>query len=795
MQLKYFVLTFLAGLSLISPAQTTNNGIVEGRIYNSKNNDPVSYATIVILNTNIGSQSDSDGKFIITDIKPGYIILRVTLIGYKPYTSEPIMVTGIHKVFAEIPLEEAQVNLQEVKIASSLFRKKEESPVSLKRIGIEEIEKNPGSNRDISRVIQAFPGVSSSLAYRNDVIVRGGGAAENRFYLDGIEIPNLNHFATQGASGGPVGIINVDFIREVNFYSGAFPANRGNALSSILELNQIDGNTENTKFKGSIGASDLALTLDGPLDQKTTFIVSARRSYLQFLFAGLGLPFLPTYNDFQFKVRSKLNNKNEISIIALGALDQFKLNLNADETESQRYILNYLPVNEQWNYTFGIAYKHFGKNSYDTWVISRNHLDNVQYKYRNNIEVDSLKILDYESFESENKLRYERTILNSTGYKINLGANFEYAKYFNNTFRQLFSGQPYVYKSSINFLKWGAFGQVSKSYYNNRLALSLGIRADANSFTTAMSNLLNQVSPRFSLSYSLGTKWTINSNIGRYYQLPPYTTLGFRDLAGNLVNKENAVKYITSDHLISGFEYMPNQTSKLSFEGFYKWYRNYPFSIEDSISISSKGADYGTFGDEAIRSTGKGRAYGIELFYQNTDLQNINLIVSYTLVRSESEDYLGKYIPTSWDNKHIINITGLKNLKRNWNIGFKWRFAGGTPYTPWDIEKSSITTAWEAQGRAYLDYTKLNQLRLKPFHKLDIRVEKEYFLRKSSLRFYIDVQNIYAFKADEPSQLVRATDAEGNFLPPAGNPLRYQLKTLETDDGTVLPSIGIIVEF
>ncbi|HQH41927.1 MAG TPA: Plug domain-containing protein, partial [Bacteroidales bacterium] len=223
------------------------------------------------------------------------------------------------------------------------------------------IEKNPGGNRDISRVIQAFPGVASTPAYRNDVIVRGGGPSENRFFLDGVEIPNLNHFATQGASGGPVGIINADLIREVNFYSGAFPASRGNALSSVLEFSTIDGNKEKTKFRGSVGASDLALALDGPLTSNTTYFLSARRSYLQFLFSALGLPFLPTYNDFQFKVRSRPDAKNEILIMGLGSLDNSRLNLNANETEIQRYILGYLPENKQYSYTFGAVTNIIGK--------------------------------------------------------------------------------------------------------------------------------------------------------------------------------------------------------------------------------------------------------------------------------------------------------------------------------------------------------------------------------------------------------------------------------------------------
>jgi hypothetical protein len=793
---RSLVVALIVWLTIQIQAQTAENGIIQGRVYNSKNNTPISYATVVIWGTTMGALSDSAGVVIIKGIKPGYVQLKVSSVGYNVYTSEPILITNSKKVFIDIPMEETQVSLAEVTIRASPFRKSEESPVSLRRIDIAEIERNPGSNRDISKVIQSFPGVSSTPAYRNDVIVRGGGAAENRFYLDGVEIPNINHFATQGSSGGPVGIINVDFIKEVNFYSGAFPASRGNALSSVLEFNQIDGNKDKLKFKGAIGASDLALTLDGPLDKKTTFIASARRSYLQFLFEGLGLPFLPTYNDFQFKTRTSLNEKNEISFIGLGALDQNKLNLKANETESQRFILGYLPVNEQWSYTVGGVFKHFHKNGYDTWVLSRNHLNNVQYKYLNNVEIDSLKTLDYSSYEIENKFRYERSLRNSNGYKINVGVNLEYAEYYNRTFQKLFNGTLVDYKSNLDFIKWGMFGQVSKTYLKDRLILSLGLRSDANNYSSQMDNLFDQISPRFSISYALSPQWTLDANAGRYYQLPPYTTLGLRNSSGELLNKQNKITYVSADHLVTGFEYQPNQLSKLSVEVFYKWYKNYPLSVNDSISISSKSVDFGTFGDEQVISAAKGKAYGVELLYQNKDLAGFNVILSYTLVRSMAASYAGKFIPTAWDNKHILNLTTIRNFKRNWNMGLKWRFVGGAPYTPWDINKSSLASAWDVQGRAFPDYSQFNQLRLRSFHQLDFRVDKNYFFNKWSLRFYIDVQNVYGFKADEPDQLVRQVGSNGELLPATGTPSRYSLKVLESEGGgTILPTVGVIVEF
>jgi hypothetical protein len=797
----FFALFFLMPLTIWAQP---GKGVIEGRVYNAQNNEPVPFANIVIWQTTIGSVSNFDGEFKFTGVEPGYVKLKVSSVGYETYVTEAFMVTNAKPVYLEIPLQEKTEQLQEVVVKASPFRLDKESPVSLRRIGVEQIEKSPGANRDISRVIQNFPGVASSVSFRNDVIVRGGGPSENSFYLDEVEIPNINHFATQGASGGPVGIINVDFIREVDFYSGAFPANRGGALSSVLDLKQINGNKEQLEIQGAIGASEASLTLDGPIGENTTFIFSARRSYLQLLFDVLELPFLPTFNDFQFKSRTRFDEKNELRIIGLGAIDDFELNRDANDTESQRYILDFVPVNTQRNYTVGAVYKHYRENGYDTWVLSRNFLRNRSYKYRNNREVDSLKRLDYVSDEAETKLRYENTT-QLNGYRINAGAGLEYANYTNNTFRKSFAGGEVVtidYTSNLDLFQWNLFGQVSKSYFDGLLSLSLGFRADANNYSPSMNNLLDQLSPRFSASYKLTPRWSVNFNTGRYYQLPPYTTLGFSNQQGDLLNKENGLKYISADHVVGGVQYLPNDQSKISLEGFYKNYNDYPFSLDDSISLANKGTDFGSFGDEEVKSVAEGRAYGLELLFRHQDLFGTNVVLSYTYVRSEFRELnqqlepTGSFIPSTWDNRHLLNLTATREFKNNWQVGLRWRFVGGAPYTPLDRQKSAQIDAWNARGRAYPDYERLNARRLEPFHQLDLRVDKQFFFDRWSLMLYLDVQNVYNFAADEPPVLIRRTGEDGQPLVDPDNSNRYLLKRLEVEEsGNVLPSIGVIVEF
>ncbi len=786
-----FFILFCSSLS------TMASGLVKGRVFDAKNNESIPYATVVISETTIGTVTDDQGNFTIDNLEPGFYKIKVSAIGFKTYISESFRITKATGATILVPLEEENVKLDEVVVKSSYFRKREESPVSLRTIGIEEIEKNPGGNRDISKVIQSYPGVASTASFRNDIIVRGGGPSENRFYIDGVEIPNLNHFATQGASGGPVGIINVDFIREVNFYSGAFPASCGNAMSSVLEFNQREA-SEKIKFRGTVGASDLAAAIEGPLSKSTTFMASVRRSYLQFLFQAIGLPFLPTYNDFQFKVKTKINSKTELSFIGLGALDQSKLNKSANKTEQQRYILGYLPENDQWNYTLGAVLKHFNPKGSDTYVLSQNKLNNSAIKYQDNIEQPQMLNLDYSSFEKETKFRYEHNYQSTTEFKLNYGVDLQYVSYFNRTLKKGYVGNAPLtinYKSSLEFAKYAAFGQLSHSFMDRLLNLSFGLRADGNSYSTEMSNPFSQLSPRLSASVRLTPGTSLNFNVGKFAQLPSYTTLGYRNFNGDLVNRNNDLTYIQVNHFVAGIEFRPSDNSQITVEGFYKRYTHYPFSIKDSVSLASKGADFDVYGDEAVIPVSKGNTYGFEVLGRLKKYKKLSAVATYTFVRSEFTDIHGVYLPSSWDNRHLLTITATRNLSKNWDFGMKWRYIGGAPYTPWDLNRSAIKTAWDAQGIGYLDYSKFNKARLNAFHQLDIRVDKSWYYNKWSLMLYFDIQNAYNFKSDRQDYLVRVEDAGGNPVTDPNNSGKYLLKTIKSSGGTVLPTIGIMVEF
>ena len=798
--------SLITGVILLSPfcyisAQTST---IKGRVFNSINNEAVPFANIYIDSTSVGTTSDIEGNYRITDLKPGTYSLTCSFIGFKTQISSEVNVSSARITTLDFALVEESTNLNQVVITASPFNKREESPVSLRTISSSEIYRNPGGNRDISNVIQILPGVASSSSFRNDIIVRGGAPNENRFYLDGIEVPNINHFATQGSSGGPVGMINVNFIREVDFYAGAFPANRGNALSSILEFRQIEGNDESLKGTFMLGSSDVGMTLDGPMGKKSTFILSARRSYLQFLFKALGLPFLPTYNDFQYKQTIKVDKKNRITLIGLGAIDDFQLNTSAnddivdeDAIRRNNYILGNLPVNTQWNYTVGANWKHFSSNSFQNLVVSRNHLNNRAVKYQGNIEQQEFLLLDYNSQEIENKVRLENTI-RKNGWKLNMGVGYENATYTNSTFNKIVVDGEVIdidFDSSLPLNKFAVFSQVSKELVKNKLLVSLGVRMDCNDYSEEMNNPLDQLSPRLSASYSMTEKLKANFNVGRYFQLPPYTIMGYRDSNDLLANKENNITYIQADHYIAGLEYNPSLLSKVTLEGFYKTYDNYPFLIRDSLSLANLGGDFGVIGNEPVNSTSFGRTYGVELLVQQKLLASIYGILSYTFVRGEFSDKNDELIASSWDNRHILNITAGKKFKNDWEVGMKFRYVGGAPYTPYDVDRSATIDVWDVVQQGVFDWDQLNELRSPASHGLDIRVDKKWYFNEWAINAYIDVQNIYNFQAVGQPYLDVERDDSGNPIVNPNNPLSYEISEIENVSGTVLPSIGLMIDF
>ena len=767
---------------------------VKGTVIDKSSRQPLEFINVMIVGLNKGGVTNAEGKFSIGQVPPGIYRLQASAIGYKTVTT-PEYILSTRDLHIQIEMEENQTELEGVTVTASPFRRDIESPVSLRIIGLQEIEKSPGANRDISRIVQSYPGVAfSPIGYRNDLIVRGGSPSENRFYLDGVEIPNINHFSTQGASGGPVGILNADLIREENFYTGAFPTDKGNALSSVLDFKLRDGDMERNSLKATLGASEVSLASNGHLGKKTSYLVSVRQSYLQFLFDMLGLPFLPTFTDAQFKLKTRFDARNELTVLGLGGIDKMKLNTKADD-EDNEYILSYLPKIQQETFTLGAVYRHYAGAHVQSVVASHSYLNNRNTKYQQNDESDPDHLmLRLRSTEQNTQLRLENSS-SFRNWKVTVGTCLDYSQYSNTTFQKVYTdrAQTFDYHTYLGIMRWGLFGTVNYTSIDERFTASLGLRADANNYSAAMKDLSDQLSPRLSLSYQLTEHWSLSGNAGLYYQLPPYTALGFKNNNGLYANKY-ALRYMQVSQGSVGLNWRKGDTFEVSVEGFYKDYDKIPLSVADGIPLTCKGNDYGVIGNELLTSTAQGRSYGAELLLKWLIAKKLNLASSFTLFKSEYRtDKESEYIASAWDNRFIFNLRGTYNLPRHWSVGMKVSCIGGAPYTPYDADKSSLVTAWNAQGKPYYDYTRYNEERLSAFTQVDIRIDKTFYLKRCMLGFYIDLQNIAGSKLKQADVLMSTGVIKNPDAPIAEQ--RYVMKSLKQESGTLLPTLGITFEY
>jgi hypothetical protein len=789
-----------------------NTATIIGTVKDKNTQETLIGATVLLEGTNLGAQTDIDGKFKITGIPPKSYNLRVQYVGYTPKSVFNIVITTGNIQTFNIELEPEGKNLSEVVVQSRSFGKKTETPLSVQSLTAEEIKSNPGGNFDISRVVQALPGVGGNTgggAFRNDLIIRGGGPNENVFYLDGIEIPVINHFATQGAGGGPQGILNVSFIEDVTLSSSSFKANVDNTLSSVLNFKQRDGNSERLQGNIRLSASELALTFDGPLTKNTTFLASARRSYLQFLFALIDLPIRPNYWDFQFKTTTKINDKTTLTTLGVGAISQFSFAVPENATPEDVFVIRSNPIINQWNYTMGAVLKRRITNGFVNVSASRNMFENRIDRFRDGRNGDeNARTVGIISQEIENKFRLDVNKY-SGKWKYSYGGVFQYVKFNNAGSTQITNpilgtnGQDSIpaisvrLNSAIEFFRYGFFADVSNRFFGDRLTVTFGIRADGNTFTNTGNEIWRTLSPRLSGSYALRSNFNINATVGRYYRMPIYTVLGFRDGAGNLVNRNN--EYLGVDHYVAGVEWLPTTTTRITVEGFYKSYFNYPVSVRSGISLANQGTEFGAIGNEPTTSIGKGRATGFEVFFQQKLTKNFFATVSYTFFYSQFSGRDERLIASAWDTRHLASVIAGYKLKKGWELGIRHRFAGGAPFTPFDLDASRQN--YLLTGTGTQDFTRLNTQRLGGFNQTDFRVDKKWNFKRISLNVFLDIQNIFRIVSPAfPQYNFQRTADNSAWATTDGQPIRIDgsngipVITPNVND-TFLPTIGFIVEF
>ncbi len=765
----YLCLFLLFGMFASPPvrAQTTPNvGAISGTVVNQVTQAPIPGATISVQGTKLGAISNKEGKFSVRNVPVGVYSVRVSSIGYEARFFTDIPVNSAKSCQLSVELKEIVRTTDEVQVKADYFSASGESATSNHVLSAEEVRRAPGVQEDVIRSVALLPGVGVTQAGRNDLVVRGGAPFENLFVVDNIEVPNINHFGSQGSSGGPLTLVNIGFVRGVQFSAGGFGAQYGNRVSSYTNISLRDGNEEHFSGDANFSATGFGLILEGPIGSDASYLFNVRRSFLDLLFKALGQSFIPDYWDMTLKTSWKLDPKNSVSFLFLGALD--KVTVDNDSLDG-RYKNSAIAFSDQDQYFSGVSWKHLFDNGYFTATLGRT------YSSFSSRQQDSLlnPIFSNTSTEGTNSLNINADLQLSPTTDLRFGSQTSFASKLSydasiiGPLRTDQNGIPRALDIDTTFTAFntGAYASL-QTEFPNIVKATIGARLDYYGFI----NKGTVFSPRLSLSRQLGENTVVDLNMGRYYQAPSYVWL-----VGDSTNLSN-LKPIRADQIVLGIEHRLSDDLRLQVEGFYKWYTNYPARVYRPQAVLSPSGfeDVSTdipFGLEPLSSIGTGVARGLELFLQKK-LGSIPLygIMSLTLQQSNFVGIDGIERPGAFDSHFILNLAAGYRLEGDWEFSAKLRVAQGLPTTPFFTNGSKIGT---------LDFSRYNAgERLPLFHALDVRVDKHWSFNGWQLITYIDIQNVYAH--------VNVNNQRWD---------RRLQKIAEPSGTAVIPSIGLNVLF
>ncbi|MFA5011995.1 MAG: TonB-dependent receptor [Ignavibacteria bacterium] len=744
-------------------------GGISGKVVDRMNQQPVIGAVVEAKNTEtaeiVKTGTDDNGFFYFEIVPAGRYSIRFSSIGYITFVIDNVIVNSgvITDRVAELDI----VATDEIVVEDERFTKPGDISTSLKNLSTEEIRFTPGGFEDVGRVVQNLPGVSFVNDGRNDLIVRGGAPSENLFVVDNSYVPNINHFGSQGATGGPTSIINLDFIRDVNFITGGFSAKYGDKLSSVLEIKQKEGSRIKFMTDINLSATGFGAILEGPIgsEKKGSWLISARRSYLDLIFNAAGFGFVPEYWAFQGKGVYDLDKNNFLTLNIISNIDKVKFN-NDDEEKKQdnSVILD----NDQWGYVFGAEWKSLlSSKSYSVLNLTRT-FTNYNYSGRDINQVEYFKNVSKEgetSIKGEYNLQAIKTGQLTVGFEGKL-VNFKNEiKKEQDTLYYInpATGSRYILDAvnindDQNTFKGAAFAQWTQ-FLLNRIKLNIGLRYDYFDYIEKK----NYVSPRASAQISILNNLFLNLSYGIFYQSPSYVWL-----IGDPINKN--LEDMRADHYIAGLEYIIMPDLKASVEVYYKKYSNYAVSLERPYFIlSNNGGNFenqNNFGLEPLTSAGTGYANGIELFVQKVFSKDYYFNANLSIFQARYTSLDGFERKSDFDNNILFTTFGGYQLGKNWTIGGKFRYIGGRPYTPINpIDGTQLVSEY-------------NTARLPNFYSLDLRLDKKWIFSNWTLNTYIDIQNITGRK--------NVTGYKWN---------KYTNKIEANESIGVLPTIGINAMF
>jgi len=708
-------------LSAAEPA-----GSISGTVVARATLDPVPGAFVLVDGTSFGGITDGDGCFLIQGVPVGGYTLRVTSVGYYPQAKTDIIVRPERITQAEFNLEYSVLDGGVIHVTPDYFSENASEPVSRTELSGEQIRRSAGSAGDISRAIAALPSISKVDDQYNGMAVRGGNPMENGVYIDNMQVPNINHFPRQGTSGGGLGIVNTDLIEKAEFSAGGFSPSFGNRLSSVMQIDIREGNREEFDGQVDMGMSGFGTVLEGPVQGgRGSFLVCARRSYLDLLVNIADIDALPVYSDFQAKTVFDISDAHRISFSGAGAKDY------VDYTIDQAYEdgNDNFGITDNWNAVCGLGWR---------WIWAGDGFSNtslsysgIQYggEYYETLtgNVQALQNSTENALRLGNRNTWQITPALSTEFGVEgcIGMNrFDnfYAADTN------YTGEPIPelqVNTRVNSFSAGSFASGALKL-SGKFTLTAGGRVDYNDITGR-----TLVSPRGSLCYEPADGTAFSAAIGMYRQDLPAELLARGEEFTMLETPE-------SFHTVIAFRHLITRETKLQLEAYLKTYRGFPYDPEQPgyFIMDGVSSEQDLYSFETLVSGGDARSSGVEATIQKHLINGLYGMISGSFSVSEYRNPGEEWRRRIFDNRWTGTVEGGYRVDQSWEFSCRWLLAGGRPYTPLDIEESA------AQNRTILDDSRINGERYPTYSSLNIRADRRFNFQQTSLVCYLSVWNL-----------------------------------------------------
>lgn len=704
-------------------------GAISGAVLNTETGQPIPGATVRVVETRLGAIASPTGSFTVAKVPAGIYRLSCTSVGFQAQALTDIVVKPGRTTSVEFSLAPA-ISTSRITVKADLFPTGDAHAVSTTGFSNEEIRRAPGSAGDISRIVMGLPSIAKTNDSKNSLLVRGGNPTENAFYINGIEVGNINHFPTQGSSGGPIGILNVDFIRNVQFHAGGFPAKFGDRLSSVMEINFRDGARDRFAAQLDLNFAGYGATLEGPFAlANSSWLVSARRSYLDLLVKAVdaGTTVAPRYNDYQGIISWDIDGSNRLELLGVVADDHSS---SDDEIARESEFLYYGDQNI-YQYTAGLHWRNlWGSGSgYSNTMLSYSGTDLDEKFFE---AATKLPIVDHATSEGTLALRNVNNVQLAPEIGLEFGLD---AKLLRGDYNGVYgkytepNGTLVPERTSNVDITLGRGGIFATAIYKpvEEMSISAGVRGDANSYGDIV------LSPRLSIGYALSDETSLSAAAGLFRQNLPMALLAQNDDYRHL-------PMTSALHLTLGVQHLLTESMRLGIEGYLKRYFGFP---QDSTQPDLFLIDDLFYSNDVLRtsrpleSNGRAESYGVELTLQKKFTGDFYGLCALSLSKSVYTTMGGEEKNRLFDNRYSFSIEGGYKISDTWEASARWIYAGGAPFTPFDLAAST------AANRGLLDTTRINAERYPPYHSLNVRVDKRFLFEQSSIVLYISVWNVY----------------------------------------------------